>query len=325
MLLLASLAYFFWSERLVRVQVTKPIRGPALRAVYATGTVEPELMIPIAPRYSARLVELRVDEGDQVKRGDLLAKLESEDLESAIVSLRSKESFAKSEYDRQKKLFDKGAGMRQSLQAAQSEWRAAQAATEKAETEATYMSLVSPVDAQVIRRDGEVGEFIPSNQPIFWISGSMPLRISAEIDEEDISLIKVGQVVLISADAFPGEVFKGMVKRITPKGDPIARSYRVRIELNQNTPLKIGMTAETNIIISENKDALLIPNISISESQVWLVKDSKLTKQKVVIGAKGEVNSEIVTGLSQDDLVVIDIEQNYSEGMRVGTVFTDQR
>ena len=106
------------------------------------------------------------------------------------------------------------------------------------------MALTTPADGQVIRRDGEVGDFIPSNQPVFYLAKSgSPLRISADVDEEDIPLVKAGDKVLIKADAFPDRIFDGQVSDVTPKGDPIARSYRVRIALPSDTALKIGMTA----------------------------------------------------------------------------------
>lgn len=96
------------------------------------------------------------------------------------------------------------------------------------------------------------------------------LRVSAEVDEEDIVLVRVGQKVLIRSDAFPNQIFYGRVKSITPKGDPIARSYRVRINFSENNPLLIGMTAETNIIVHEKKNALLLPVSSISETKFGL-------------------------------------------------------
>ena len=110
-----------------------------------------------------------------------------------------------------------------------------------------------------------MGDFIPVNQPVFYLAkAGVPLRISADVDEEDIPLVKVGQKVLIRSDAFPSRVFTGEVLEITPKGDPVARSYRVRIELPADTALMIGMTAETNIVTAEKQDALLVPASAVS-------------------------------------------------------------
>jgi multidrug efflux system membrane fusion protein len=131
-----------------------------------------------------------------------------------------------------------------------------------------------------------------------------PLRISSEVDEEDIPEVKVGQNVLIRADAFPGRVFKGLVKSITPKGDSVARSYRVRIELGEETPLMIGMTAETNIILRETKNALLLPTSAVREGKVQRVNGRNVEEIPVTIGANGAEKVEILEGLTKDDTVV---------------------
>src|SRR5690606_24661917 len=145
------------------------------------------------------------------------------------------------------------------MQKTRSEWEAARAASEKAAAAVSFMKLIAPEAGRIIRRDGESGQLIPANQPVFWLSCCAPLRVSAEVDEEDIARVQPGQKVLIRADAFPGKTYEGKVQSITPKGDPVTRTYRVRIALVEETPLLIGMTAETNIILRENEHALLIP------------------------------------------------------------------
>jgi multidrug efflux pump subunit AcrA (membrane-fusion protein) len=78
------------------------------------------------------------------------------------------------------------------------------------------------------------------------------------VDEEDIAQVRPGQEVLIRADALAGQTFRGQVLAVTPKGDPVARSYRVRISLPADTPLMIGMTTETNIVLRRSDNALLV-------------------------------------------------------------------
>ncbi|MCC6954439.1 MAG: efflux RND transporter periplasmic adaptor subunit, partial [Deltaproteobacteria bacterium] len=247
-------------------------RGIAVQAVYATGTVEPEVMLPIATRGSARLLELRVDEGMSVEAGQLLARLENDDLRSSLAALRAKEQFARSEFERNAGLVKQGAISQQAYSRASSDWEAAKAASAQAAAMVGYMDLSSPAAGKIIRRDGEIGQLIPANQPVFWLSVSSPLRITAEVDEEDISLVKPGQNVAIRADAFPGQVFQGTLKSITPKGDPIARSYRVRVSLADGTPLQIGMTAEINVIVAERENAWLLPTSSLKAGFVWVVE-----------------------------------------------------
>lgn len=306
------------------IEVVHPTRGLAVQSVYATGTVEATVMLPLAPRMTARLLELKADEGAIITKDQILAQLEDEDMQNSLKELIAKESYAKSEFSRNDSAYKQGAVSTQILTKAKSDWDGARAAVAKAQTETGFMKLTAPADGVIVRRDGEVGQLISANQPIFWITGNEPLRISSEVDEEDIADVKIGQTVLIQADAFLKQVFHGKVNSVTPKGDPVARSYRVRIEFTELVPLKIGMTAETNIIISENKNALLIPAGALIDGKVWKIKDDLLNEEKVLIGAKGAEKIEIKEGISEQDLVVLKPDSELKTGKKVSTKIVEQ-
>lgn len=159
---------------------------------------------------------------------------------------------------------------------------------------------------RIIRRDGEVGELISANQPIFYLAGTQPLRISAEVDEENIARVKAGEPVLIRADAFPGSMFQGRVAAITPRGNPTTRSYRVRIALVDQPPLKIGMTAETNIIIAERTNALLVPSSAVTAGELWVLRSGRAERVKVQVGIVGARRTEIRAGIPADQWVIAD-------------------
>lgn len=303
-----------------------PVRGPAVQAVYATGTVEATVMMPIAARSTARLAEMSADEGHTVTKGQVLARLEDEDLQKSLEELIAKAGFAEKNYNRKASLAKTGYETKAALDQAMAEWEAAKAAVARAVAEADFMKLTAPADGKIIRRDGEIGQMIPANQPVFWISCCAPLRISAEVDEEDISLVEPEQAVLIRADAFPGKVFKGKVQGITPKGDPVARSYRVRVGFTEETPFQIGMTAETNIVIRTAEDAILLHNSAISpNNKVWLVKGGTLTEQEVKTGAKGDDKTEILGGVTLEDTVVLQPRPEMKAGKKVRTKFATQQ
>ena len=314
---LVAAAFGTWAYLPPKVVVVQATRGAAVQAVYATGTVETTVMLPIAARITARLAELNVDEGAQVHKDDILGRLEDTDLRNGLAQLRSQEAFAKSDYQRNTALVKSGMIPKQTYERSRSDWQAASAASTKASAELGFAKLVAPANGVVIHRDGEVGELIPVNQPIFWISVESPLRISAEVDEEDIARVKPGQAVLIRADAFPGRVFNGTVQAITPKGDPIARSYRVRIGLSETTPLLIGMTAETNIVIRKDEHALLLPPSAINKNSVWRLRDDKLEARAVVIGANGSEAVEILQGIDASDLIVLMPDASMHAGQKV--------
>lgn len=299
------------------VTVTKPVRGPAVQAVYATGTVEAGITVRIAPQAAGRILELRADEGKQVKTGELLARFDDRDMRAAAAESEARAHYAEQQYQRSEELMKRGWVTRDRLDQARAERDAARHAAQRVTDQLSFLTLTAPTDGQIIRRDGEVGDFIPINQPVFYMAkaGAAP-RITADVDEEDVPLVKAGQKVLIRADAFPDQVFEGTVTEITPKGDPIARSYRVRIALPETTALRIGMTAETNIVTREVKDALLIPSAALAPtgdatgqsrsaaSSVWVVRDGRAQRQAVKIGIRSRDRTEITEGLTETDEVI---------------------
>lgn len=313
-LVLAVAGLSTWWMLPPRVTVVHPHRGLAVEAVYATGTVEPTIMLPIAARITARLVELDVDEGARVRAGQQLARLEDTDLASNLAQLRSQEAFAQAEYRRYAALLPRGVIARTQYDKARSDWLATRSAADRAAAELRYARLLAPTAGTVIRRDGEIGQLMTPGSTVFWLAVDSPPRVTADVDEEDIARVSPGQAVLIRADAFPGQVFQGRVHSVTPKGDPTGRSYRVRIAIDGSTPLRVGMTAEVNIIVRRHADALLLPDGAVAGDRVWVVRGGRLQARPVEVGIRGERQVEITSGLSTDDAVVA----APSEGLRAG-------
>lgn len=297
--------------------IVSPTRGPAVEAVYATGTVEPTLEIRIAPRVAGRIVELRVDEGDGVQQGELLARLEDSDLRAQVRELEARVKYAQAQYDRNVEL--RGAALipQDALDLARTELDAARASLARAREQLGYMRLTAPVDGRIIRRDGEIGELIPVNQPIFFMAGPEPLRITADVDEEDVPRVKAGLPVLIHTDAFPERVFDGTVDQVTPRGDATARSYRVRIALDGEPPLRIGMTVETNIVIERRENALLVPTSAVLDGQVWVVNDERAHPRDVDTGVVGPERTEILAGVEEGARILVQPPEDVEAGMRV--------
>ncbi|QQG37030.1 MAG: efflux RND transporter periplasmic adaptor subunit [Micavibrio aeruginosavorus] len=317
LVLLLSAAVFYGLNVRSNVAVIHPAQGPVVQAVYATGTVEPTVMVPISPRSTGVLKELLVDEGQAVTKGQILAGLEDSNILKAIEELEAKATLAEKEFKRKTTLLEKGAVSRAIVDQAEAEWQVARASVERTQAELGFLRLIAPEDGIVIRRDGEIGEVIAINQPVFWMSCCAPLRVSAEVDEEDIPLVKVGQAVLLRADAFPGRIYNGHVKSITPKGDPVARSYRVRIEIADQTPLMTGMTAEANIITGQKDKALLLPPSSLRAGYVLAVDNGKIRKVAVEKGITGKEGVEILNGVAPGALILQNFDPDLNEGQKV--------
>ncbi len=315
--LAAVAGVLWWREGPAAVIVVAPTRGPAIDAIYATGTVEPTVMLPIAPRVAARLVELNVDEASQVRKGQVLARLDDADLISTVEELEARARYAQSQHERIENLVRQGFMAKAESDRTRADMDAATAAVKRARSQRDYMALTAPADGLIIRRDGERGQFIPAGQAVFYLSCCAPLRVTAEVDEEDISRVHIGQKVVLRADALPGEVLDGSVTEVTPKGDPIARSYRVRVALAEPSRFKVGMTVDANLIVAERANALLVPATAVQGNALWTMSDGRLHRQTVRVGVTGSGRTEILEGLAPDACVVDSPAADLREGHRV--------
>jgi RND family efflux transporter MFP subunit len=313
----AAAGVFWWREGPIAVSVTAPTRGPAVDAIYATGTVEPTVMLPIAPRVAGRVIELNADEGRRVRKGEVLARLDDADLASTVEELEARARYAQSQYERAENLVRQGFMAKSELDRTHADLDAAVAAVRRAKSLRDYMALSAPADGLIIRRDGEIGQFIPAGQAVFYLSCCAPLRVTAEVDEEDIARVRVGQKVVLRADALPGQLLDGSVSEITPKGDPIARSYRVRIKLADPSQLKVGMTVDANLIVAERANALLVPATAVQNNAVWVVDEGRLRRRAVRVGVTGSGRTEIVEGLAPDARIVDAPPPDLREGRAV--------
>jgi RND family efflux transporter MFP subunit len=310
-------AIFWWRQGPVAVSVAAPSRGPAIDAIYATGTVEPTVMLPIAPRVGGRIVDLNADEGDRVRKGQVLARLDDADLTSTVDELEARARYAQSQHERIANLVRQGFMANAEADRTRAEQDAAMAAVKRARSQRDYMALTSPEVGLIIKRDGERGQFIPAGQAVFFLSCCAPLRVTAEVDEEDIARVKVGQKVVLRADALPGEVLDGRVAEITPKGDPVARSYRVRIELADPDRFKVGMTVDANLIVAERANALLVPATAVQGGAVWAIEDGRVRRLPVRLGVTRSGRTEILGGLAPDASLVDSPPAELKDGARV--------
>ena len=318
-ILLASAGVYYYLTLPVTVTVTQPVRGPAVEAVYATGNVEPVHWAKVGPKGTARIEQILVREGESVSEGKILAQLNDVEAQARVAQLSAQERLLQSEMQRLTPLLAKGYVGKQAYDRTVSEQRQARASLAAAQQVVNDLSLRAPMDGIVLRQDGEPGETVTSAHVLFWVGELNPLRITAEVDEEDIPRVKPGQRVIIKADAFPSAAPEGTISEITPLGDPINKSYRVRVSLPADTRLKIGMTTEVNIIVRETPQALLVPVTAVSNNTAWRVRDGKATPVAVTTGALDAQRIEITSGLSDDDSLIVVPPAGLKAGDRVRT------
>jgi RND family efflux transporter MFP subunit len=306
--------------RAPEVAFVTPFKGTAVEIVYGTGAVEPERWAKVASIIRDRIVDLCYCEGKTVTKGDVLARLDDREVKAQLQELRAREDFAKREMARVTDLLGRGVASIQAFERISADLRQIQALISVQLEKLEDYTIVAPMDGVVLRRDGEIGEIAETGQVLFRVGVPKPLLVVAEVNEEDIPRVAVGQTVLLRTDAFAGRRLEGKVHEITPMGDAVAKTYRIRIALPDDTPLYVGMSVEANVVTREKESALLVPADAVQGQQVLVLDGDRVRLRKVEIGIRGARNVEILSGVSEGERIASPMPANLPDGSRVHAV-----
>src|SRR5229473_3506073 len=318
---LAGMAW--WLPRGPAITVVRVTRGAAAEIVYATGSVEPETWSRSTPLVRGRIIERCRCEGKTVKAGDILARLDDKEALATLNDLRALEEFQNREFDRQAQLLARGVATSQAYQRAESDLARIQAQIAAQAQRLEYYKLVAPMDGTVLKEDGEVGDMVDPGTILYRIGLEKPLWVVADVNEEDKPRVHVGQKALLRTDAFAGQVLTGFVKQITPAGDPVSKTFRVRVGLPDDTPLRVGMSVEANIVSREKLDVVLVPANAVIDNSLLTIDTDHARLRKVEIGIGGPGFVEIVKGAREGEFVASPATTNIKSGSRIRPLLTE--
>lgn len=313
----AAGGFYWWFGRGIEVNVVTPSRGTAAEIVYATGAVEPVRWARVTSLIRDRIVDICDCEGRTVAKGDVLVRLDDREVRAQLDELRAREDFAKREMSRVTELIARNAATTQAFERARMDLQQIQALILVQTQKIEDYSIVAPMNGVVLRRDGEVGEIADVGQVLVRVGVPKPLQVVAEVNEEDIPRVATGQTVLFRTDAFPEQRIEGKVREITPMGDVAAKTYRIKIALPDDTPLKPGMSVEANVVTREKANALLVPAEAIQGNAVYAVSGGQVVKKAVTAGIRGSRSVEILSGLDERDQIVSPVTAELKNGTRV--------
>jgi RND family efflux transporter MFP subunit len=310
-------AGLWWYLQGTPVTVARAARGGVAEIVYATGSVEPETWSRSTPLVRGRIIERCRCEGKHVKAGDILARLDDREAQATLNDLKALEDFERKEFERQTLLIERGVTTSQAHQKAESNLARIRAQIAAQTQRLEYFKLVAPMDGVVLKEDGEVGDMVDPGVILYRVGLETPLWVVADVNEEDIPRVRIGQKALLRSDAFANRVLDGIVKQMTPAGDPVTKTFRVRIGLPVETPLRVGMSVEANIVTREQSNAIVVPINAIVNDHAFLIDEGHARRRKIRIGLRGTGAVEVLEGLSDGDLVVSPANSDLEDGTRV--------
>jgi HlyD family secretion protein len=292
-------------DRYLKVEVpqieyqTQPVaRGRVTASVTASGTLSPVKTVEVGSQVSGRIIELMADFNSQVKKGDVIARIDPSLLESDkarskanLMSARASLTRAVADRDnakvmleRTRKLASSGVASQQevdtaqlayttakaSVESAQAAVSVAQAAIETAAVNLEYTTIVSPIDGVVISRDVSVGQTVAASlsaPKLFLIAEDLrAMEVHTSVAESDVGALKPEMKVNFTVDAYPNERFRGVVQQIrnapTTTQNVVTYDAVVRVD-NDQLKLRPGMTASVTFIVEDRRDALLVSNTAL--------------------------------------------------------------
>lgn len=300
--------------------------------VQATGIIKPKVgaEVKVGARITGKVEHLYANIGDRVRKGQVLVRLEQDDLkaradqaEAAYLEVAAAFDKAKNDLERDKPLAQAGYISQQNIDALQNVHDMAKARVMKAKADKdyakaqlSYATITAPMGGTIASVTTQQGETVAAglNAPTFiTIIDLNKLEVNAYIDETDVGKISVGQEALFTVDTFADKDFKGKVTAIYPRAvlQENVVNYITLISIeNSEGKLKPDMTANVTITLKKKKGVLAVPGAAVAreggKKYVMLqAQDGKATRREVKTGWKEDSYLEITTGLKEGEIVLI--------------------
>ena len=242
-------------------------------------TLEPEKQVDVEAKTSGIVLNILVEEGDHVKSGTLLAKLEDDEALLALRDATLKKENADRVYKNSLDNFTEKIISKEEFEDKRFQLEIATVELERKQLEYEYTAIESPIDGVIVERNIEEGYNIEKGQMVFKIADFDPILAKIYIPERDINKVVEGQSARVVSEFLPGIEFMGKVKMVSPVVDPDSGTVKATIEMKDllGGALRPGMFASVFTIVDQHQDALLIPKKSLvleaEADEVFVVKD----------------------------------------------------
>ena len=347
----------------IQLETAQVSRSSITNTVTATGTVEPVTEVEVGTQVSGIIDKLYADYNDVVKAGQLIAEMDRVNLKAELASAQAQLASSKTEYEYQQKnyarskvLYEKQLISDTDYETATYQYEKAKAAYDQSQASMVkvnrnleYATITSPIDGVVINRAVEEGQTVAAGfetPTLFTIAADLTkMQVIADVDEADIGMVADGQRVSFTVDAYPDDVFEGVVKQIrlgesSESGSSASTSssstvvtYEVVVTAdNPDLKLKPRLTANITIYTMERDQVLTIPNkalrfipdpmmlegtgISVNnptataetgQRLVWVKKGNELLPKSVTVGSNNNTETEVVAGLNEGEEIAVDL------------------
>ena len=288
-------------------------------SVYAS-TVEAYAVNNIMPQSGGRIRRIRVDVGDYVHAGQVLAEMDRTQLDQLELQIKNDED----EYERLKTLYEQGGVAQSDFESAELSYKMRRSNYHNVKENTI---LKSPITGYVTARNFDQGDMFSMSAPIFTVQQVTPVKMLVGVSESEFTKVKKGDEVSLTVDAIPDRTFTGKVERLYPTIDPATHTFKAEVVVaNKDRVLRPGMYARVSINFG-NRESVMVPDRAIVKQEgtgtrfiYVLNEDSTVSYLPVTVGRHLGTEYEIIEGLEGGSTVVVKGQASLKDGIKVNVL-----
>jgi len=309
----------------IPVETSKVIQGSVTATYTGSTSLEAEEEALVVAKVGGVAEKIFVEEGDSIRAGQVLAKLDDEQYKLELNQAESILERLSNEYERNLSLFKNKIVSKESYEKIKYECDTQKAVCDLAKLRLNYTEIKAPINGIISKRLIKAGNMVKLEQPTFQITDFDPLLAVLHVPEREMSKLQIGFPANLTVDAIPDSAFKGKILRISPIVDSGTGTFKVTVGIRDKTRrLKPGMFTRVKIVYDTHENTLLVPKDAVltedSEAWAFVVSDGAVTKTEVKVGYSNPTHVEILSGLSLGATIVTTGLGGLKDGSKVKIV-----
>jgi len=305
----------------VPVEVATVERRSISSYIETNGSLEAEYEVDIVARSAGPIVELNTEEGLAVERGDLLARLEQDEIAAQLEISRVNLNEMRLAFERAQTLQKEDLISAEEFEAARAAYESAQAQFDGNQVQFNYTEIRAPFDGLIIARYVDYAQHVSANTPLFRVSDFTPLLCPIQVPERELRKLRRGQRARLSVEAFPDRRFEAEVLRISPVIDAATGTIKVTLDVAAEGRLRPGMFARVFLETDVRENTLVVPKSALSLESigdtVYVTDGATASRREVKLGFREADHVEVLSGIAEGDAVIVVGQDGLSDGTPV--------
>lgn len=312
-------------ETAVPVEIARVTVGPIDAAYRGTATLEAQDEAVVMAKTVGVIEQVLVEEGQRVRKGQVLARLETERLRLEAARAKAEADKARENFERNTRIYEKNLISKELYDQSRFALDAARAAYELAQLTLYESEIRAPFDGVVSARYIKLGNAIQPNTAAFKVTQMDTLHAHIYVPERDIRKLAPRQTATMALDAWPDKLFTGSILRVNPVVDASTGTVKVTVAMAPGQPeLKPGMFGRIEILYDRRDAAVLVPKDAVltedAAQSVFVVAGGKAQRRSIKVGYSDSRHYEVLEGLKSGDEVVTTGQANLKDDARVHVV-----